>query len=132
MTNPLTPPEYRRPWSRPTPRGVDLAFAISLFLLGTAWFVLDWMFGLGMEVWAAQGEQSRIDAAGLAHIWRTRVLLIVVLALAVVAGVHRAWRTVAALLLVALLAGGVLMAVQHQWDTRHPSSPGCARYTAHC
>nr|WP_322784826.1 DUF6234 family protein [Streptomyces sp. VB1] len=44
-------------------------------LLVTAWLVLDWVFGLGMDVWAAQGDQSQIDVAGLAHIRRTQVLL---------------------------------------------------------
>ncbi|UZI33923.1 hypothetical protein OH133_38355 [Streptomyces sp. VB1] len=28
-----------------------------------------------MDVWAAQGDQSQIDVAGLAHIRRTQVLL---------------------------------------------------------
>lgn len=131
MTNSFVAPERWRPWSHPTPRGVDLAFAISLFLLGTAWLVLDWVFGLGMDVWAAQGDQGRIDAAGLAHIGRTQVLLVVVLTMAVLAGINRAWRTVVALVLATLLVGGVLMAAQHQWDTSH-TSPECTRYAAHC
>ncbi|WP_405416360.1 DUF6234 family protein [Streptomyces rubiginosohelvolus] len=131
MTNSSVAAERWRPWSHPTPRRVDLAFAISLFLLVTAWLVLDWVFGLGMAVWAAQGDQSQIDAADLAHIGRTQVLLVVVLTVAVLAGINRAWRTVMAQVLAALLVGGVLMVAQHQWDTSH-TSPGCIRYAAHC
>ncbi|UQI45220.1 DUF6234 family protein [Streptomyces sp. HU2014] len=125
-------PERRRPWSHRTRRGVDLAFAIPLFLLETAWLVLDWMFGLGLEVWAAQGERERIDAARLAHLGRVRVLLIAVLVTAVLAGIFRARWTVIAHLLVAVLAGGVLVVAQHQWDSGHAPSPGCVRYSAHC
>ncbi|MFJ7330791.1 DUF6234 family protein [Streptomyces cyaneofuscatus] len=110
---------------------MDLAFAISLFLLVTAWLLLDWVLGLGMDVWAAQGDQDEIDVADLAHIERTQVLLTVVLTVAVLAGINRAWRTVVAQVLAALLVGGVLMAAQHQWDTSH-TSPGCIRYAAHC
>ncbi|MGW4252165.1 DUF6234 family protein [Streptomyces californicus] len=72
-----------------------------------------------------------MDAADLAHISRTQVLLVVVLTVAVLAGINRAWRTVVAQVLAALLVGGVLMAAQHQWDTSH-TSPGCIRYAAHC
>jgi len=69
---------------------VDLALAIPLFLLETAWLVLDWIYGYGLEVWAAQGEQARIDAASLACIERVRMLLIAVLILAVIAAILRA------------------------------------------
>ncbi|MFF8313243.1 DUF6234 family protein [Streptomyces lydicus] len=132
MTKALPAPERRRPWSRRMPRGVDLALAIWLFVLETAWLVLDWMFGLGMEVWAAQGDQGRIDAAGLAHIGRVQELLIAVLILAVVAGIFRARWTVIAHLLVALLACGVLAVAQQQWAHSHAPPPGCVRHAAHC
>ncbi|MFF3333209.1 DUF6234 family protein [Streptomyces sp. NPDC002888] len=105
---------------------MDLALAIPLFLLETAWLVLDWMFGHGLEVWAAQGDQARIDAAELAHIGRVRVLLVAVLILAVLAGIFRARWTVIAHLLVALLAGGVLTVVRHQWDHHHAPPPGAS------
>ncbi|MER6305518.1 DUF6234 family protein [Streptomyces sp. NPDC001657] len=85
---------------------MDLALAIPLFLLETAWLVLDWMFGLGMEVWAAQGDRERIDTASLAHTERMWVLLVAVLLVAVLAGIFRARWTLIAHLLVALLAGG--------------------------
>ncbi|WP_438483584.1 DUF6234 family protein [Streptomyces sp. S186] len=132
MTNALPAPKHWRPWSRRTRRGVDLAFAIPSFLLETAWLVLDWMFGLGLDVWAAQGDEERIDAADLAHVERVWVLLIAVLALAALAAIFRARWTAIAQLLVALLAGGVLMVAQHQWDHRHAPPPGCIRYSANC
>lgn len=132
MMNTPTAPKRWRPWSRRTHLGVDLALAIPLFLLETAWLVLDWMFGLGMEVWAAQGDQDRIDAAGLAHIERVWVVLIAVLTVAVLAGIFRARWTVIAHLLVALLAGGVLVLAQDQLDGSHAPPPGCIRYSANC
>ncbi|MFF4564654.1 DUF6234 family protein [Streptomyces sp. NPDC001435] len=132
MTDTVSAPERRRPWSRRTRLGVDLALAIPLLLLETAWLVLDWIYGVGLEVWAAQGDQARIDAADLAHIERVRTLLIAVLVLAVLAGIFRARWTVIAHLLVALLAGGVLAAARHEWDNSHSPSPGCIRYSANC
>ncbi|WP_258055112.1 DUF6234 family protein, partial [Streptomyces sp. Ru71] len=132
MTDTLPVPGRRRPWSRRTRLGVDLALAIPLFLLEAAWLVLDWIYGYGLEVWAAQGDKAGIDAAGLAHIERLRVLLIAVLVLAVVAAVFRARWTVIAHLLVALLAGGSLTAAQHEWDQSHTPPAGCVRYSANC
>lgn len=132
MTDALPAPERRRPWSHPTRLGVDLSFAIPLFLLETAWLVLDWIYGYGLEVWAAQGDQAQIDAAGLAHMGRVRVLLIAVLILAVLAATFRARWTVIAHLLVALLAGGSLTSAQHEWDHSHTPPPGCIRYSANC
>ncbi|MFJ9930941.1 hypothetical protein ACIRU5_33550 [Streptomyces misionensis] len=35
-------------------------------------------------------------------------------------------------LLVALLAGGALMATQYDWDRSHAPPPGCVRYSANC
>lgn len=131
MTNVAPTPKRWRPWAQPTRWGVDLAIAIPLFLLETTWLVLDWMFGLGLEVWAAQGEQDRIDAAALAHIGRVQVLLIAAFVMATLAGVFRARWMAIAHLLVALLAGGVLLIVQHQWDSSR-TPPGCIRYAAHC
>ncbi|WP_046425759.1 DUF6234 family protein [Streptomyces malaysiense] len=125
-------PSRRRPWSRRTRPGADLALAIPLFLLESAWLVLDWIYGYGLEVWAAQGNRSQIDAAALAHIGRLRVLLVVVLVLAVLAAVFRARWTVIAHLLVAFLVGGSLMAAQHEWEQSHRPPAGCVRYSANC
>ncbi|MGW4161390.1 DUF6234 family protein [Streptomyces sp. NPDC004788] len=132
MADTFPAPERRRPWAHRTRPGVDLALAIPLFLLETAWLVLDWIYGYGLEVWAAQGERARIDAAGLAHIERLRMLLIAVLILAVLAAVFRARWTVTAHLVVALLAGGSLAAAQHEWDDSHRPPPGCVRFAANC
>ncbi|MFH9224388.1 DUF6234 family protein [Streptomyces lydicus] len=132
MTDTVAARERRRPWSHRTRLGVDLALAIPLFLLETAWLVLDWIYDLGLEVWAAQGDRARIDAAGLAHIERVRMLLIAVLILAVLAGIFRARWTVIAHLLVAVLAGGVLTISQLEWAHSHTSSPACIRYSANC
>ncbi|MET8566397.1 DUF6234 family protein [Streptomyces flaveolus] len=132
MTDTFPVPERRRPWPHRTRPGVDLALAISLFLSETAWIMLDWIFGNGLQVWAAQGERARIDAADLAHIGRLRVLLVAVLILAVLAAIFRARWTVIAHLLVALVAAGSLTAAQYQWDHRHTPPPGCIRYSANC
>ncbi|MFF8991869.1 DUF6234 family protein [Streptomyces sp. NPDC014983] len=132
MTDTFRAPERRRPWSRRTRPGPDLALAIPLFLVETAWLVLDWIYGYGLDVWAAQGDQAQIDAAALAHAGRLRTLLIAVLVLAVLAAVFRARWTVIGHLLVALLAGVSLMAAQQEWDHRHTPPPGCVRYSANC
>ncbi|WP_310715434.1 DUF6234 family protein [Streptomyces lydicus] len=132
MTDTLASWERRRPWSHRTRLGVDLALAIPLFLVETAWLALDWIYGLGLEVWAAQGDRARIDAAGLAHIERVRMLLIAVLIVAVLAGIFRARWTVIAHLLVAALAGGVLTISQLESAHSHTSSPACIRYSANC
>ncbi|MFF3660261.1 DUF6234 family protein [Streptomyces olivochromogenes] len=110
-TNPVPAPNRRRPWSHRTRRGADLALAIPLFLLETAWLVLDLMFDLGMEIWAAQGDKAQVNAATLAHINRLWLLLVAVLIVAVVAGLFRAPRTAIAHLLVDLLALGATVAL---------------------
>ncbi|MFD9489325.1 DUF6234 family protein [Streptomyces sp. NPDC059991] len=130
MTNTLPAPQSRRPWAHRTPRGTDLAFAIPLFLLESAWLVLDWMLGYGMDVWAAQGDRSHISSAGLALIDRVQGLSVVTLVMAVLAGVFRARWTVVAHLLVAFLAVGVIGAVQHQ-ENSGPATV-CVRYSANC
>jgi len=132
MTDALPAPERRRPWSHRTSLGVDLSLAILLFLAETAWLVVDWIYGYGLDVWAAQGEQAQIDAAALAHIGRVRTLLIAVLVLAVLAAIFRAPWTVTAHLLVALLVGGALSTAQQAWDRSHTPPAGCIRYSANC
>ncbi|WP_234438510.1 DUF6234 family protein [Streptomyces sp. NRRL S-340] len=132
MTDILPAPRRRRPWSQRTRPGVDLALAIPLFLLEAAWLVLDCVYGYGLDVWAAQGDRAEIDAAALAQMGRVRTLLIAVLVVAVPAAVFRARWTVTAHLLVALLAGGVPAAAQHDWDRSHRPPVGCVRYSANC
>ncbi|WP_333777297.1 DUF6234 family protein [Streptomyces sp. IBSBF 3136] len=125
-------PVRRRPWSRRTRRGVDLAFAIPLFLVETVWLALDWIYGTGLEVWAAQGDKDRIDAAELAHMGRVRTMLIAVIVIAVLGAVFRARWTVVVHLVVALLAGGVLTASHQEWNENHTPPAGCVRYRAGC
>ncbi|MFD7792643.1 MULTISPECIES: DUF6234 family protein [unclassified Streptomyces] len=133
MTDTVSSPARRRPWSDRTRLGVDLAFAVPMLLLGVGWLALDWVFAFGLEVWAAQGDQGRIDAASLAHMERLRMLLIALLVPTVLAAVFRARWTVIAHLLLAVLAGGALTAAQHEWDNDHRApSTTCVRYSANC
>ncbi|MEU6479835.1 DUF6234 family protein [Streptomyces sp. NPDC047017] len=122
----------RRPWSCRTRLGMDLAFAIPLLLLEIAWLAVDSIYGYGLDVWAAQGDQAHIDAAALAYMGRLRTVLVVLLVLAVLACVFRARWTVVAHLLVALLAGGLLSDARQEWDHSHSPPPGCVRYSADC
>ncbi|MFF9362676.1 DUF6234 family protein [Streptomyces griseoluteus] len=131
MTETSPAPGRRFPWSHRTRPGVDLALAIPLFLLETGWAVLDAIYGAGLEVWAAQGEQARIDAAELAFMERLRVLQIAALVLVVLAVVFRARWTAIAHLLLALLLGGALSVERHDWERSH-SAPGCVHYRAGC
>ncbi|MFD8738262.1 DUF6234 family protein [Streptomyces sp. NPDC059618] len=132
MTKTALAPKRRRPWSHRTPLRQDLAIAIPLFLTGTAWLVKDWILDFGLEVWAAQGNQADIDAAGLAFMGRLHVLLVTVLVLAVLAGLFRAPWTVTAHLMVAFLAAVVLGHVQQEWDHDHAPPAGCVRYGPNC
>ncbi|MGW6864159.1 DUF6234 family protein [Streptomyces sp. NPDC054904] len=129
MTDSLTEPRPRsgwRPWSRQTSRGADLTIGILLLLFGVGWLALDYMFGHGMEVWAAQGDRERIDGANLAYIARTQHYLVAVLVIAVLALVSRARWTVLSQLLAAALAGALLVTAQHSWDRSHPGPAGTA------
>ncbi|MFF4250860.1 DUF6234 family protein [Streptomyces sp. NPDC001663] len=101
-----------RPWSSRTSRGSDIAAGIGLFIGETVLFL--WLaFGYGMEVWAAQGEQTRIDAAQRAELAMTQHFLLAVLALAGLALLSRArWTATLQLLAAAILA--VLLA-----DSQH-------------
>ncbi|MFI5963449.1 DUF6234 family protein [Streptomyces asoensis] len=132
MTDISSPPRRGRPWSRRTRPGVDLAFAIPLFVLEAGWFALDGVYGFGLQVWAAQGDRASVDAAGLAHLGRVRTLLVAVLVLAVVAAVFRARWTVAAHLVVALLVGGALNAERHEYEGHGSAAPACVPHGADC
>ncbi|GGS22040.1 hypothetical protein Snoj_23100 [Streptomyces nojiriensis] len=123
MTDSLTEPRPRhgrRPWSRRTPLAADLAVGIPLLLLGAGWLALDFMLGHGMEVWAAQGDQDRIEAADLAYMARIQDFLVTVLVVAVIALVFRARWTAMSQLFAASLAGALLVIAQHNWDRDHP------------
>ncbi|MEV6482973.1 DUF6234 family protein [Streptomyces sp. NPDC051576] len=109
----------RRPWSHRTPLRRDITAAVLLFLGEAAVFVWT-MFGYGMTVWAAQGEQDRIDAATLASITWTEHFFYVVLALAALAALSRAPWTLVSHLLTALLLAALFTGAQHDWDLAHP------------
>ncbi|WP_329263077.1 DUF6234 family protein [Streptomyces sp. NBC_01478] len=110
----------RWPWSRRTSRLSDITAAVVLFLCEIP--VIVWkVFGDGMAVWAAQGEQDRIDAANLASIAWNQQFLYVALALVGLAAVSRAPWTVVSQLLVAGLLGAMLANAQHVYDVEHPA-----------
>ncbi|MGW2207833.1 DUF6234 family protein [Streptomyces sp. NPDC001781] len=132
MTETLPAPRRRYPWSRRTRPGVDLALAVPLLLLETGWPALDRIYGLGLEVWAAQGDRARVDAAEAAFAGRLWVYLAIALTLAALAALFRARWTLIVHLLVALLVGGVLAGVRTEWERGHDSSPGCVRYGPNC
>ncbi|MEV5598097.1 DUF6234 family protein [Streptomyces sp. NPDC052496] len=114
------PPRRRRPWSRRTPRGQDIGFGIVLFVVEAAVF-LGAGFSYGMDVWAAQGEQRRIDATHLAELAWMQHFLIAVILLAGLAMLFRAPWTVVSQLLPAGAAAALLALAQHEYDRAHPA-----------
>ncbi|MFE4856677.1 DUF6234 family protein [Streptomyces sp. NPDC056670] len=124
MAQPLPEPSTRRhfPWSSRTPLGTDLAGGILLLMIEAALGVWK-LFGDGMEVWAAQGDQTRIDASDLSGIAWLGHFLVVVLILAVVAALCRAPWTTVLQLLAAGAAGALLVLAQHSYDQHHPDPP---------
>ncbi|MFE0174316.1 DUF6234 family protein [Streptomyces sp. NPDC059002] len=114
------PPARRRlPWSGRTSVRADVAVGILLFVVEAVVFVAG-LFGHGMEVWAAQGDQARIDAARLAGIAWTAHLLVAALVVAVLAALSRAPWTVVSQLLVAGTLGALLVVSQHEYERTHP------------
>ncbi|MEV5374405.1 DUF6234 family protein [Streptomyces nondiastaticus] len=120
---PEPPPRRRwRPWSRRTPPGLDVGVGVLLFLVEAAVFVaID--FGYGMEVWAAQGAQERIEAARIAGLAWTQRFLIATLVFAGLALLSRAPWTVLSQLLAAGAVAVLLTLAQHDYDRRHPDPP---------
>ncbi|MFJ8164458.1 DUF6234 family protein [Streptomyces sp. NPDC096136] len=115
-----TPRRRSRPWSRRTSTGADVTVAIVLFLLDAAVFVYG-LFGYGMEAWAAQGDQERIEAAELAgRVWMSGSLVVLLL-FAVLAMVARAPWTAASQLLAAAGVAALLVLAQHDHDRSHPT-----------
>ncbi|RSS48964.1 hypothetical protein EF918_36280 [Streptomyces sp. WAC06614] len=76
-----------------------------------------------MEVWAAQGQVERIEAAELAELAWLSSYLVVVLGLAGAAALFRARWSVVLQLLAALAVAAVLALAQHDWDRAHPEPP---------
>ncbi|MEV7611814.1 DUF6234 family protein [Streptomyces sp. NPDC089799] len=120
---PLAPPRPPwRPWSRRKSTGADVAFGILLLLVEVAVAVLHG-FGTGMDIWAAQGQADRIEAAELAELGWLSYHLVVVLGLAGVAALFRARWSVVLQLLAALGVTALLVLAQHDWDRAHPEPP---------
>jgi hypothetical protein len=124
MTSTSTEPpaRRRRPWSRRTSTGADVALGILLALVEVAVFLLHG-FGTGMEIWAAQGDVPRIEAAQRAELDWESYFLVAVLAGAGIAALFRARWTMILQLLAALAAGAMLVGGQHAWDREHPEPP---------
>ncbi|MGK5547553.1 DUF6234 family protein [Streptomyces sp. URMC 127] len=122
-TPPEPPPRRKwRPWSRRTSLGADVGVGILLFLVEAAVF-LGGLFDSGMEIWAAQGQEDRIEAARIAELAWTQHFLIATLVLAGLALLSRAPWTVLSQLLAAGTVAVLLMLAQHDYDRRHPAPP---------
>jgi hypothetical protein len=121
MTCALSEPRPRRgwPWSSRTSLRADVSTGLSLLVVEIVVYVAG-SFGHGMEVWAAQADRARVDAAQLQSIAWTQYLLIGALVLAGLAAVGRAPWT----MLLQLLAVGtftvLLVFSQHEYDRTHP------------
>ncbi|MFD4994963.1 DUF6234 family protein [Streptomyces buecherae] len=105
MTNTPSQAWSWRPWTRPVPRGVDILLAVVLFLVEVGRLAVDAFLGVGLEVWAAQGNEAQIAAADRAYLRRLRTHLVVALCAVVLAAVFRARRTAYAHVWVALIIG---------------------------
>lgn len=117
---PAPPRRRNRPWSNRTSTGADVTVAVLLFLVEMVVF-LSTGFAYGMEAWAAQGDQERIDAARLADIAWMSYFLLAVLALAGLAMLSRARWTAVSQLLAAAAAAVLLVLAQHDYDRAHPT-----------
>ncbi|WP_019057725.1 DUF6234 family protein [Streptomyces prunicolor] len=118
---PEHPPRHGRwPWSNRTPHAPDILAAIVL-LIGEAADFAWTTFGYGMESWAAQDDQDRIDAATLTNIAWMEHFLYVVLVLAGLAALSRAPWTAVSHLLTACLVFTLLTGAQHEWNRAHPA-----------
>ncbi|MFI8875432.1 DUF6234 family protein [Streptomyces sp. NPDC055243] len=121
MTCALTEPRRRRrwPWSSRTSLRADVSMGLLLLVVEVVVHVAG-SFGHGMEVWAAQDDQARIDAAQRAGIAWTQYLLIGALVLAVLAALARApWTMMLQLLAVAALTV-LFVFSQHEYERTHP------------
>ncbi|MEV4927326.1 DUF6234 family protein [Streptomyces roseoverticillatus] len=120
---PEPPPRRKwRPWSRRTSLGQDLGVGILLFIVEAAVF-LGVLFDYGMEIWAAQGQEDRIEAARSAELAWTQHFLVATLVLAGLALLSRAPWTVLSQLLAAGAVAVLLTLAQHDYDRRHPAPP---------
>jgi uncharacterized protein DUF6234 len=112
-------PRGRWPWSSKTSRTKDVPIGIVLFLVEVA-LCAGKIFGDGMEIWAAQGDEARIDASRLASLVWTEHFLVVIVVLAGLAALTRAPWTVLSQLLAAGAVAVLLGLSQHEYDRTHP------------
>ncbi|MGW0750729.1 DUF6234 family protein [Streptomyces sp. NPDC002587] len=121
MTHVLSepPPRRRWPWSDRTSRARDVTTGIVLLLVEVVVY-LGKGFGDGMEVWAAQGDEERIEASRLAGLAWTEHFLLVIVVLAGLALLFRAPWTVVLQLLAAGAVAVLLGLAQHDYDRAHP------------
>lgn len=96
-----------------------MSIGVLLFLIEVAVYAGK-RFGDGMEVWAAQGEEARIDASYLASLAWTQHFLVVIVVLAGLAALARAPWTVLVQLLAAGAVAALLVLAQHEYDRTHP------------
>ncbi len=97
-TEPAPRPRRGRPWSRRTPLGRDIALGIVLFVVEAA-VHFSVRFGHGMEMWAAQGDETRIEAARLADLAWMQHFLVAMIVFVVIALLFRApWTALSQLL----------------------------------
>ncbi|MFD9339689.1 DUF6234 family protein [Streptomyces sp. NPDC060028] len=121
MTQVLPEPSPRRrwPWSSKTTRAKDVSIGIVLFLTEAVVYVGKG-FGDGLEVWAAQGDEARIEASRIASLAWTEHFLVVVLVFAGLAALTRAPWTVVLQLVAAGAVAALLALAQHDYDRTHP------------
>ncbi|MFD6180602.1 DUF6234 family protein [Streptomyces goshikiensis] len=117
---PIEPaPRRGRPWSRRMPLGRDVALGILLFLVEAAVYSAV-RFGHGMEMWAAQADETRIEAARLADFAWMQNFLVAMIVFVVLALLFRAPWTAVSQLLAAAAAAALLVLAQHDYDLSHP------------
>ncbi|MFG3283306.1 DUF6234 family protein [Streptomyces sp. NPDC048111] len=117
-----------RPWSRRTSLGTDLAAGLLLCMIEVA-VCAGKLFADGMEVWAAQGDQARIDEARLGDTTWLEYFLAATVLLVVIAALSRAPWTVALQLLAAIVVAVLLGSAHHSHDQTDHRPPPAPNYT---
>ncbi|MGW2865245.1 DUF6234 family protein [Streptomyces sp. NPDC001205] len=111
-----------RPWSSRTSLGTDVAAGLLLSMIEIA-VGLGRALSEGMDVWAAQGDRTRIDASHLADIAWLEYFLGAIVLLVVIAALSRAPWTVVLQIFAAALVAVLLALAQHDYDKSHPGPP---------
>ncbi|MCX5387279.1 DUF6234 family protein [Streptomyces sp. NBC_00083] len=112
----------RRPWSKKTSLGTDIAAAMLLLLteilLGVRKVFVD-----SMEAWAAEGRQTNTAASDLASIRWLEYFLAAIVLLAIIATVCLAPCTAVLQFLAAGAVALMLVLAQHSYHQAHPDPP---------